>query len=193
MELMIGKLSEREINEFTPFEIKGNVKYAYNLYIDKGNDYQIYSQWFDHINIFPLYIFLDVHFYMNEKFEEHCKENKVDYEYIQTFEDGFCAFIIVNSKQTFTKVVPIIDLISTMEDCIVLSTNINAIIIDKEVRIKNGFTKFPITVNFDQNTTIFAPTAAGLSLDLFSNEEAYSSFEKIRNNLPETIKLVLND
>lgn len=190
---MIGKLSEREIYEFTSFEIMGNVKYAYNLYIDKGNDYQIYSQWFEHINLFPLYIFIDVQFYMNEKFEEHCKENKVEYEYIQTFEDGFCAFIVVKNKQTFIKIAPIIDLISTMEDCIVLSTNMNAIIIDKEVRIKNGFTKFPITVNFDQNTTIFVPTAAGLSLDLFSNEADYSSFEKINNNSPDMIKLVFKD
>jgi len=184
MKIEISDISQQQFEEFFHYKWIGRPDAIFDIYFPDVMDMEMISLWMEKIDAFPIYLCLQITDIFKSDFESLCNKNHFMFQYIGEFDGSKVAILDILNRASFFAIIPLIEVISSMEDLVLWSFKKNVFSVDPQIRQRGLFDLIPININFDAETTVFSLIQSGLLLQIYSNHSSLRSYDHIINSLP---------
>lgn len=179
----------------TPFDMNTSTSYVYDCFFPESDGMPIeeLSLWMEESDSFPLYFCLQVEKSFVEMFEETNVQHKIKQCTRKQFKNGYLVAVIevINSEQ-FEGIFPLLEVLSSMDDIVLWSTDKDCFSIGNELRTKSDFfTLIPIDINLKESHTVYYLPNAGTYLTIFSNDLRFATFSSMSSLFPSSLVPIL--
>lgn len=184
MKIEISDISQQQFEEFFQYKWIGRPDAIFDIYFPDVMDMETISLWMEKIDAFPIYLCLQITDIFTSDFELLCNKKHFAFQYIGEFDGSKVAILDILNRASFSAIIPLIEVISSMEDFVLWSFKKNVFSVDPQICQRGLFDLIPININFDAETTVFSLIQSGLLLQIYSNHSSLRSYDHIINSLP---------
>jgi|GEM_PF-5205106 len=185
MKIEISDISQQQFEQFFQYKGIGRPDAIFDIYFPDVMDMETISLWMEKIDAFPIYLCLQISDNFTSDFELLCNKKYFAFQYIGEFDGSKVAILDILNRASFAAIIPLIDVISSMEDFVLWSFKKNTFSVDPQIRQRGLFDLIPININFDAGTTVFSLIQSGLLLQIYSNHSSLCTYDHIINSLPD--------
>ncbi|WP_409369154.1 hypothetical protein [Lysinibacillus sp. 38-6] len=186
MKIEISNISQQQSEEFFQYKwIGGRPDAIFDINFPDVMDIATISLWMEKIDAFPIYLCLQISDINTRDFELLCNKNHLTFHYIGEFDGSKVAILYILNRASFSAIIPLIDLISSMEDFVLWSFKKNVFSVDPQIRQRGLFDVIPLNICFNAETIVFSLSQSGLMLQIYSNHSSLRSYNHIINSLPD--------
>ena len=198
MRLEIGFIPHNWISDIPdacgcfPFAIEGEseniVDFTFNINDNVG---EFVSNWMNEINHFPIYIFVKVHDFNQEEFEQDCQTYNI--EFVRAKFDFYKA-MIENYRQ-FSVIFPYVYACGGMNDVALWSLKRDVFRLEKmSIKTIFGIEKIDLpVVTLLENDCVFWVGYDGDDLFAISNDSQFSTITKISEKFPPNTDFIISE
>lgn len=179
--------------EIFPFAVKGEAKYVFDLsHVEKPTwlEGEWLPLWMNNLKAFPIYICLKIYPDWNDEFKKNCKKFGMKYRQLSEGNRFFLSVTEVININQFKQILPMILPLGSEGNEVIWSTNKDVFNIGKKEWVGSweGRISTTIIVKTASGSNIFWIGDDGDSLNVISNHQQFSSYNKICETLPDLIR-----